>query len=66
MRELFLSIIYYTGIGLLITAAVLATGTAVGWVELPDRLFAAETTVHSLARLAVVGCLCAAIGSHDF
>jgi hypothetical protein len=52
------------GVILLIGAVVLAMLMASGLMQLPEKLIAGESTVHTVARLAVVGCLLAAVGSH--
>ena len=53
------------GILLLLSSVVLLMLTVSGLMHLPEKLFAGESTVHTVARLAVVGCLLAAVGVHE-
>ena len=65
MKTLLLSGMRFTGIFLIITATVMLAAYLAGLLNLPAQLFAAESTVHSITRLAVIGCIFAAIGSSD-
>ena len=60
-----LSTLHYLGIALIAFSVVLFGGFLTGVVDIPDELAAAESPVHSIARVAVVGCICAAVGSID-
>ncbi|MBT8422757.1 MAG: hypothetical protein HKN56_10750 [Gammaproteobacteria bacterium] len=53
----------YLGFALIGLSVVLLAGLSTGQVQMPAALLATESAVHSVARIAVVGCLCAAIGS---
>ena len=53
------------GITLLILTVLLVFFAVSGLVHLPEKLFAGESTVHSVARVAIVGCLLAAIGTME-
>ncbi len=53
------------GVFMLIGSVVMVLLMASGLLHLPEKLFYGESTVHTVARLAVVGCLLAAIGIHD-
>jgi hypothetical protein len=53
------------GVILLIGSVVSVMLMAAGLMQLPEKLFAGESTVHTVARLAVIGCLLAAVGSHE-
>jgi len=63
--SLFLSTLHYFGVALIAFSIVLFAGFATGVVEFPEKMFPAESTVHSIARVGVIGCICAAIGSYD-
>lgn len=53
------------GITLLILSVLMAMVAFSGLVHLPEKLFAGESTVHSVARVAITGCLLAAIGTME-
>jgi hypothetical protein len=53
---------YFTGIALFLVAAVLMLSHSLGMVTF-DSLMPGESPVHSIARVAVIGCLLAAVGS---
>jgi len=53
------------GIGCLISSLLLFVGMVSGLTPLPEQFIDGESTVHSVARIAIVGCLLAAIGSLD-
>ena len=55
--------LFILGIALLIGTAIVAIAAVGGFIQLPEILIAGESTVHSIARFAIVGCLLAAIGS---
>lgn len=58
-------ILLVTGV-LLIIATVLLFGAAItGLMHLPEKLFAGESAEHSIARVAIIGCLLAAIGTME-
>jgi hypothetical protein len=52
-----------TGVVLIITPALLFFASLTGLLQLPDPLIAGESTEHSVARIAIVGCLLAALGT---
>lgn len=54
-----------SGIVLLIASVVLMVTAMTGLVPLPDPLIAGESTVHSIARIAIIGCLLAAVGAME-
>jgi len=51
------------GVVLIVGTLVLLTTMVSGLINLPEKLIAGESTVHSIARMAIVGCLLAAIGT---
>ena len=53
------------GLALLIGTLVLVFSMVSGLVNLPEKLIAGESTVHSIARVAIIGCLLAAVGTMD-
>lgn len=53
------------GIALLVGTAILVLTLVTGLFQLPEKLIAGESTVHSVARVAIVGCLLAALGSME-
>ena len=53
------------GVLLLITTVLLFVATLMGLVRLPEQLIAGESTEHSVARVAILGCLMAAVGTLD-
>ena len=53
------------GIGLLALSVVLGIAALTGVIDLPQNLIAGESTVHSIARVAIVGCLLSALGTMD-
>jgi hypothetical protein len=53
----------WLGIALLGVAALVFIAMLAGVVTAPQQFFAGESTVHSIARVAIVGCLLAAVGS---
>jgi len=57
--------LFVLGIALLIGTVIIAIAVAGGFIQLPENLIAGESTVHSIARFAIVGCLLAAIGSME-
>ena len=63
MKVIALSCLRYVGYTLIGLSVVLFALVATGSVELPPVLVANESGVHSVARVAVIGCLCAAIGT---
>ena len=58
-------ILFGLGICLLVSSVVLVMLMVSGLMHLPEKLLAGESTVHTVARLAVVGCLLAAVGTHE-
>jgi len=54
-----------SGIVLLIAALALMVTVVTGLIPLPEPLIAGESTVHSIARVAITGCLLAAVGAMD-
>jgi len=57
--------LFVVGVALLIGTAIVVIALAGGLFELPQNLFAGESTVHSVARVAIIGCLLAALGSME-
>ena len=57
--------LFVLGIALLIGTAIIAIAVLGGFVQFPENLIAGESTVHSIARFAIVGCLFAALGSME-
>ncbi len=55
--------LFTIGVTLLAASLLLAAGIVMDFVQLPSALINGESTIHSVARLAIVGCLLAAIGS---
>lgn len=53
------------GVALLVSASILLISMLVGITDMPANLIAGESTLHSVGRVAIVGCLLAAIGSMD-
>ena len=53
----------YLGLLLIAAAIILGAGFFSGLIQLPENIISGEATVHTIARLAVIGCLCAAVGS---
>ena len=51
-----------TGLALLGSACVIFVGDVAGVIELPEQILRGETTIHSVVRVAVLGCVLAAIG----
>jgi len=54
---------FVLGIALLVVTALIAVAALAGLARLPEQLFAGESTVHTVARVAIIGCLLAAVGS---
>ena len=52
-----------TGVLLIIIPALLFVAAVTGVLQLPEILIAGESPEHSVARIAIVGCLLAAIGT---
>ena len=59
------SVLLIVGVVFLVSAALLFISMLLGFTDLPSNVIAGESTVHSVARVAIVGCLLAAIGSMD-
>ena len=51
------------GVVLLGIAAFIFALMLVGVVDLPTEVIKGESSIHSVARIAIVGCLLAAVGS---
>tara|TARA_B110000116_G_scaffold229641_1_gene211608 strand:- start:589 stop:810 length:222 start_codon:yes stop_codon:yes gene_type:complete len=58
-------ILFVLGIVLLIGTSIIAIAVVGGLIQFPENLIAGESTVHSIARFAIVGCLLAALGSME-
>jgi uncharacterized BrkB/YihY/UPF0761 family membrane protein len=58
-------ILFILGIVLLIGTSIIAIAVVGGFIQFPENLIAAESTAHSIARFAIVGCLLAALGSME-
>ena len=59
------SALLIVGVVCLVAAALLFVSMLAGFTDMPTNVIAGESTVHSIARIAIVGCLLAAIGSMD-
>ena len=57
--------LFFLGIALLIGTAIIAIAALGGFIQFPENLISGESTVHSIARFAIVGCLFAALGSME-
>lgn len=58
-------VLLVSGVALIGGALLLGIGMLSGLMPLQGQLIEGESTVHSVARVAIVGCLLAAIGSMD-
>ena len=56
--------LYFSGIGLLVVATLMGVLLSLGWFSFSGFL-AGESEVHMVARVAVLGCMLAAVGSLD-
>ena len=56
--------IYFSGIGLLVSATLMGVLLSLGWFSFSGFL-AGESEIHMVARVAVLGCMLAALGSLD-
>jgi hypothetical protein len=59
------SFLLISGVVLLVGASLMLVSMLTGFTDMPVNLIAGESTVHSVARVAIVGCLLAALGSMD-
>lgn len=59
------SCFFYAGVLLIALSALILITTLSGLLDLPETILGGEHTLHSIARLAVVGCALAAIGSWE-
>jgi hypothetical protein len=50
------------GLALIASACVMFVGELAGVIQLPEQILRGETTIHSVVRVAVLGCVLAAIG----
>ena len=57
--------LFFLGIALLICTAIITISVIGGFIQLPENLIVGESAVHSIARLAIVGCLLAALGTME-
>ena len=57
--------LFRTGVLLIAVAAVTFIFDVSGLLSLPVTMLGDETTLHTLARVAVIGCVLAAIGSWE-
>jgi len=57
--------LFILGVALLIGTLIVAIALTGGLLSFPDQIITGESTVHSVARIAIVGCLLAALGSLD-
>jgi hypothetical protein len=57
--------LFILGVVLLIGTLVVAAAMLGGLLNFPDQLVTGESTVHSVARIAIIGGLLAALGSMD-
>ena len=51
------------GIFLIVGTLLFLTAMVSGLINLPEKIIAGESTVHSVARVAIIGCLLAAIST---
>jgi len=56
-------ILLLIGVALLVISALLLINMLTGFITTPENFIAGETTVHSIARVAISGCLLAALGT---
>ena len=61
----FKNILVIIGVGLLIIAAVLLLTMQTGIIDMPEYLLPGESPIHSIARVAIIGCLLAAVGTRE-
>lgn len=59
------TVLLFSGVALLGLSGLLLLGMLFGFTQLPDQFFAGESTVHTVARVAIVGCLLAAIATQE-
>ena len=57
------SLSFGLGIALLVLSVLICLALLLGLYRLPTEIIAGESSVHSIARIAIVGCLLAFIGS---
>ena len=57
--------LFVLGIVLLIGTVIISIAVVGGLIQFPENLIAGESTVHSIARFAIIGCLLAALGSME-
>ncbi len=57
--------LFVLGIAFLIGTVIISIAVVGGFIQFPENLFAGESTVHSIARFAIIGCLLAALGSME-
>jgi hypothetical protein len=57
--------LFVLGIALLIGTAMIVIAMVGGLIQFPENLIVGESTVHSIARFAIIGCLLAALGSME-
>jgi len=57
--------LFVLGITLLIGTVIISIAVVGGFMQFPENLIAGESTVHSIARFAIIGCLLAALGSME-
>jgi len=53
------------GVGLLGIAFLMFAAFLLGAFDGPKEFIAGESTIHSIARVAIIGCLLAAVGSQE-
>jgi len=59
------NILFYSGILLIALSALALILNLSGLITFPETILGSENTLHSLARVAVIGCALAAIGSWE-
>ena len=57
--------LFVLGIAFLIGTVIISIAVVGGVIQFPENLIAGESTVHAIARFAIVGCLFAALGSME-
>jgi hypothetical protein len=57
--------LFVLGIALLFGTVIISIAVVGGLIQFPENLIAGESTVHSIARFAIIGCLLAALGSME-
>jgi hypothetical protein len=59
------SVLLIAGVGLLVSSVLMLISMLTGVITTPEYFIAGEATVHSIGRVAISGCLLAALGSFE-